>query len=355
VSFNTEHRDAMGQSPVVVFVHLGNTLPRYAKMNLQYFKKEFPNRIVWFISDSSDLLREIQTLGVNTYHFSLNTIDKDIYYKHLNHPARFREGFWFKTILRFNALANFQNDNNIPIIHLENDVWLSSDFPFDKFNLLAASIAYPLLNESQGIASVMYLKDSNASQKLIDLFREIVANDGTHTDMTLLGEVSRDKQINFEPLPTLPPENDTSPTHRLFSANFDLFNGCFDAAAYGVYFLGTDPRNSKGFSELYVRRIQHNLPTNIESINYVSHNATVEVQTANRSYNLFCIHNHSKNLQIWTEKREKFLGSRFENAKSSLDMSRKFYPKVFLSELSKYLFRRTIDFLKLFHLTSNRN
>jgi hypothetical protein len=339
----------------IVFVHLGKKLPRYAMENLHFTKKQFPEKSIWMVSDHSLVIERVRGIGVKTFLVPREMLEEEFYVSHLNHPSEFRNSFWIKTIARFHALANFQNENDTPIIHLENDVWLSSNFPFDKFNRLSASIAYPLLNESQGIASVMYLKDGKTSQTLIDLFREIVANDGTHTDMTLLGEVSRNKQINFEPLPTMPPENDTSPTHRLFSANFDLFNGCFDAAAYGVYFLGTDPRNSKGFSELYVRRDQHNLPTNIESIKYMSHNSTVVVQTSNRSYNLFCLHNHSKNLQIWSENREKCLGSRFENAKSSIDMSRKFYPKVFLSELSKYLFRRAIDILRLFRLTSNRN
>lgn len=336
----------------IVFVHLGQELPRYTIKNLHFTKKQFPEKSIWMVSDHNSVIEKASVVGVKTYLVSRETLDEEFYMNHLNQPIEFRDNFWIKTIMRFNALANFQNENNIPMIHIENDVWLSSNFPFDKFDFLSASIAYPLLNENQGIASVMYLRNRDASQKLVELFREIVANDGTHTDMTLLGEASRNKQIDFEALPTLLPEDDTSSTHRLFSANFDLFNGCFDAAAYGVYFLGTDPRNSKGFSKLYVRRDQHNLPNRIESIRYFSHNSTVVVHTPNELYNLFCLHNHSKNLQIWGENREKFLESRFRNAENSLNVTRKFYPKIFLSELSKYLLRRIFKVFKFLHSTS---
>jgi hypothetical protein len=143
----------------------------------------------------------------------------------------------------------------------------------------------------------------------------------------------------------LPPNQIKEIGETTFSENFEIFNGCFDAAAYGVYYLGTDPRNARGVSHLYTLRKEHKLPFGISDIIYIAESSSIRVTALEFEYSLFCLHNHSKNAKIWGHNRESYLNSHLKVRQKGDSKTRKVYFLILLSGVPKYLSRRFQKYL----------
>ena len=326
--------------PLLVFVHLGERIPKYALENFNSIKNEFADISLWVITDSHRISRKLQKRGLQTFYVDKRQINEEFYDKNLSHSKEFRGKFWYRTIQRFDALASFQEVHKKPVIHLENDIWIAKDFPFKKFDELKGSIAFPLLNKSEGVASVLFLRSEESSKQLVQLVHQLVKKDSSNTDMSILGQIAILGLMNFSGLPTLPPNQIKEGGETTFSANFEIFNGCFDAAAYGVYYLGTDPRNARGVSHLHTLRNEHNLPFGISDIIYIAETSSIRVTALEFEYSLFCLHNHSKNVKIWGHYREHYLNSHLKAKKEGCSKTRKIYFLSLLYGISKYVSRR---------------
>ena len=184
------------------------------------------------------------------------------------------------------------------------------------------------------------IADSMASYSLVQLVHQLVKKDSSNTDMSILGQIAILGLMNFSGLPTLPPNQIKEGGETTFSANFEIFNGCFDAAAYGVYYLGTDPRNARGVSHLHTLRNEHNLPFGISDIIYIAETSSIRVTALEFEYSLFCLHNHSKNVKIWGHYREHYLNSHLKAKKEGCSKTRKIYFLILLYGISKYVSRR---------------
>jgi hypothetical protein len=333
------------ESPLLVFVHLGERIPKYTLANFNYIKSKFNDISLWVITDSLRISRKLQKNGLQTFYVDNRQINEEFYDENLSHSKEFRGKFWYRTIQRFDAIAVFQQVHKNPIIHLENDIWIAKDFPFKKFDELKGSIAFPLLNESEGVASVLFLRSEESSKQLVQLVHQLVQRDSTNTDMSILGQIANLGLMNFSSLPTLPPNQIKEIREKVFSENFEIFNGCFDAAAYGVYYLGTDPRNARGVSHLYTWRKEHNLPFGISDVIYIAESSSIRITALEFEYSLFCLHNHSKNAKIWGHKRDRYLNSHLKVKQRGDSKTRKVYFLILLSGVPKYLSRRFQKYL----------
>jgi hypothetical protein len=162
--------------------------------------------------------------------------------------------------------------------------------------------------------------------------------------MTILGKVANELLIPYVSLPTIRSSEDfiQSVETEKFFKNFNYFGGCFDALAYGMFLLGSDPRNRRGLSELFKKRPEQVMPRNVSSIRSNDKGTAIEVQLeSGTSYKLFCLHNHSKNLKVWSTSRHEFINRRSRMLGNGKNQTHVFYPVVFLRLLLSKV-KRTI-------------
>lgn len=332
----------------IVFVYLGDKLPSYLLKNLEYTKKSFPQHNIYFIGDSSATIKRVSQLEISTFLARKLEIIENETYGILNHSMDFRSGFWFKTLSRFFALAEFQRILGEPIFQIEGDVWLATNFPFEKFLGIEAEIAFPMQNANQGAASILWIKDSYSSEKLASIARTTAKVDPGVTDMTLLALIARNNLMSYEILPTIPdPSFQSSLTldHLKQSMNFQRFGGCFDALPYGMYILGTDPRNNRGISRIFHKQELDYFPNHLSRFMLSNDGNQIAVWNEDKSFALFCLHNHAKIEKLWGSRRERIalFNKRIKKFNSSREPWHKLHIRILLIVLIEAMRRRCLN------------
>ena len=299
-------------APIVVFVHLGNQLPRWLIPSILDFKKSHDGQVYVILNNksNSDSLRskKISTWIVDDKKITLpDTLEnKDLYY--------FRNGFWRESTRRFWALKEFQKDFRYPIIHFESDVKVFKNFPYNSFLQLDQPIAFPLSAPGYGVASVFYSREFHALDELLgnwgDSSSQKKLAEITHfvNDMTLLGSSVINYPYLVTNLPTVHPkcnciEHHKVITHYDLSANFKIFSGVFDGATLGQFLFGFDARNERGLRRLYKYREYHTIRPNKLRFEYNSSRESL-LMNCNEVQNteIFNLHIHSKDLRVFSDK-----------------------------------------------------
>jgi hypothetical protein len=332
---------------IIAIIYLGTNLPKYVLRNLQYLRDTFPEKEIVFISDSKKSLNKASIEGVDTW----LAPHAEIYWKDLKeklqHPMSFRDGFWFKTLARIFVLDLFLNENpNVSCLQVEADVFLFKNFPFSAFEGFEADISFPMESSQMGIASLLFLKDSNTSKTLVNMAIEAIEHDGQITDMSLLGRVAHSTQLNFSPLPTLKRSfadalTGTTETELFCSEQLDS-PGVFDGITLGQYLLGVDPRNSRGFLILHKKQKTHAVKAEMLSFKY-ERKDELQISNNQEAVDIYNLHNHSKDLRLYDEKsRDRLLKKR---VKSAIHGERKeFRTSSFLEAIWKSVQRRVKEF-----------
>ena len=310
----------------VAFVYLGGKLPKYARNNLSMLVKEFPNLHIVLISDNlaNNIFEEIEFFLFDDSAMIAELVSRSS----LN--SDFRKGFWIHTLARFSALAAYMATKpKISLIHFELDVWIADSFPFHLFESLTVEAAYSLPAPLEGSAAVLYLRDSEAALKLSAIISDSIQRKPRSTDMTILREIHDDHLMDVKVLPISPSEDiDES----------DVFNGyLFDPSTWGMYFLGQDPRNSRGL-QIFHRQEKHHL-VHPGRYKVESDGRTIKVINHSRSFSLVNLHVHSKDLRIFSDKKQssreirRYLGRNVENEFSE------FRARIFIQQLGKKILK----------------
>jgi hypothetical protein len=226
--------------------------------NAVYLAETFPNHEILVITDSVSQGKRLDSHGIASWVCSDIRESWSKVSKSSSHSNKFRDDFWFKTIARFYAIYEyFALFPQIPILHVEADVWLSPNFPLHILESLEAKIAYPLKSSLEGIASTLYISEFSLLRSLITFSEESFVENPYSTDVTILGSFYRNFPDKFENLPTLPKgaeilrDSKNRELSNLLSANFDKYSGIFDASTLGIHYTGVDPRNNWGFRTLF--------------------------------------------------------------------------------------------------------
>lgn len=270
----------------VAFVYLGGQLPKYARLNLSSLVKRFPHLEFILISDN---LQNDKLNGIDFFYFDSSSTLNDLTSKS-SLDREFRQGFWIHTMSRFAALSAYMAENpRLPLIHFELDVWIAENFPFSIFESLDFEIAFSLPAASEGSAAVLYLRDYEAALKLSGIIRNSIYKTPTSTDMTILREIYDENLMSTKILP-ISPEEDTSDT--------DPFAGyLFDPSTWGMYFLGQDPRNSRGLQVFHREEKHHEVKPSKYDLE--SDGRTIRVLKGSVEFSLVNLHVHSKDLRIF--------------------------------------------------------
>lgn len=237
----------------VIFVHLNSRIPLYLKLNIEFFLKKFPDKKIVLIHNQATQKWSPKGLELYRYKGSTEILNLEML---LGHPKEFRGNFWFTSIARFDAIKEYIEKTGESIIHIESDVIVSTDFPFEKFGSQGSAITYPIVALNRGIASTLYIRDLASAKLLVGSALECVQANSNTTDMEILSyhEKVFNRQVtqlafastdekSFHTSPSLP-------NFRKLGKSLKHFGGVFDGNDIGVYLFGTDPRNRRGFSLL---------------------------------------------------------------------------------------------------------
>jgi hypothetical protein len=250
------------------------------------------------------------------------------------------------------AIAEFSQTYNQEILHIESDVIISHDFPFDDFRKIASWFSFPVVNNSMAIASCLYIKNIEAAQYLSQLTISMAKKNSYMTDMHVLGEISKQDSYFFQLLPTSPalksalPSASESHLENIYESTL-LFKGFYDGFDLGMYLFGNDPRNKRGFS--FVRKFDTRFYLNARELSFVI-NVDRDFPYIYDPFKKTCIpiftlHIHSKNLKIFNPA----IGPKIIK-KAIIDSKKgprtKFYPTIFISSLTKAAKRRLRRFFR---------
>lgn len=277
----------------IVFVYLGDKIPRYALNNIKLTQKTFPDNLVTVVVNSEELHSKLTKFGVSAFRLDLSEESKSINYSHFD--LTFRKSFWRYSSERLFALLEFQALNKLPrIFHLELDVLLLPSFPFER-TLTSPKIIWGAVSEDQDAAAMLYIPSLESGAWLLNELHSKYAS-GKYSDMTALRDISLDNPeiVSYFPLLFLNETQGESKDNREFVNDAFLDSDRFDAATLGMYLTGTDPRNNKALSTLYKVPNGHwGLPNSIK-YKFAGKNLHA-ILSEEKSYTIHNLHVHSKN------------------------------------------------------------
>lgn len=227
-------------------MHLNTKIPSYLKANLKQLRSKFPDRDVVLISN----VKQPRIAGISFRLYSESEFSKEINL-YLSHPKSFRSNFWHTSIARFTYLLTYQEEKQVPVLHVESDVILSHDFPFEKI-LANQSLTFPMLSKHRGVASVFFSPSSEELNLFVEFLVEEAKRDHGVTDMTAMRHYFNSHPERVSILPA-GPEDSAVYEPEIHSDIFEevidalkVYGGVFDGSDIGMYLFGTDPRNLLG-------------------------------------------------------------------------------------------------------------
>lgn len=269
----------------LVFVHLGTAKARHLRPNIRRARELFPEAPITLIYSEVAFIENYKNLGI-TLHRYHEVSEQTHALANMSHNSKFRNNFWRYSIERLYALEQWHSKNQSEkIIHIESDILLLPNFPFLEFNLID-TLGWCSFNESHDVASIIFSPNYAETRWLIDEFNRTLKLDPTLTDMTGLRHIKkmfpeRSLYLNSE-------------------GGRRILGGFLDAAPFGMWLCGRDPRNYSGVTRRFM-----NLPeSEIDPSQYVfsfDKKANLTVQRFGASpTKLFNLHVHSKQKSLFS-------------------------------------------------------
>jgi len=335
----------------IVFVHLQTPLPRHLTLNLERTARLFPKHTVWLITDQ--VSKRLKNSPYSIYEPVKGTSWAAIE-STLSHPKDFRGNFWFTSLARFLALGEFSEEHEGEILHVESDVVLSKDFPFEIFSSLSKSIYFPVVSEHQAIASTLYFRNSAGATALARFSVESALKLNATTDMLVLHGLLEERSDLCGVLPSGPP------VRQVFSSNlsdnlfqemaegYPKFGGVFDGWEYGAFLFGHDPRNGRGWSPIRTDYPEYYI--HVDQTRYVFDQVrefpNLVLEPEGLVFPLYSMHIHAKILGVFHFRNSSRTIRKYVS-KSHLPSRRIFSPIIFLKAIPPALERRSKRFWAL--------
>jgi len=91
----------------IVFIHLGNKIPKYLELNLARTKEMFPTIQVVLVSDYELNLKIADSIGVKFWQYTRKS-SIELVLEELGHDLNFRNGFWKFSMERLIVLCDYR-------------------------------------------------------------------------------------------------------------------------------------------------------------------------------------------------------------------------------------------------------
>jgi hypothetical protein len=308
--------------------------------NTAYLRRTFPERPLILILNDDDLILKAQKLGNKVFRYvpglEINEIFDNLS-KSFDHE--FRKGFWRYSLERLFAFTQFHENNPGPLLHLESDVLITADFPFEKFTMIE-NISWQSLNHEADVASLLYSPSGSKSIEFsLDLIKEL-RDKPLHTDMTVLAALRKNRPNTYFILPSgANPKRDVFNLYstediRRVTRLAEHFAGYFDPAALGMWNFGHDPRNHFGFSKRHVL-----MPESIIDPSKLAVSVTKPLQFRDQfGESVFSLHLHSKDVKLFSINQFRYL-KKYLKSGSLSSTQYIFYPSMFLLLVRDYASR----------------
>ena len=284
----------------LVYFYSGSKLPRYWRDSVRVTSRGWSGPIVMLTDFGvSRPPRNVEVIDFTEF-FDSRQFEEFRALSPMN--GDFRNGFWFKAVLRFFVFEQFMEKYKVnSFLHLELDV---PGFSLDKipFGLdkNGRGVFVPWLTDTHGIASFVYVNHLSGLRQILRGFSE---HSHLGHEMAMLGAILRDGRGVFG-LPTTGTlasivRGDQLPRNQVLPSR-DV--GVFDAAPIGHWILGNDPRNQPGrlvrnhFVFHYVDDSQQDLDS--LRIELSVSEDSVDLETVAGRFSLHCLHIHSKALYL---------------------------------------------------------
>lgn len=297
----------------IVFIHLNTPIPEYLVRNIQSHLERFPLHEITLISNSTSNFPRLTNLKTHLVRPDHQWSELDSLYLH---PKDFRGNFWLTSSARLFALDAFISEVNQECIHVESDVVLAKDFPFERLTNLDNGLAFPIMSNERGVGSVIYIRNQNSSKLLISTLISEARKNGAATEMIALKSVFDSNPNSVELLPIGPAihtayRNASSEMINVLTDASECLGGIIDGVEIGQYFFGTDPRNRRGRS---LRRqdiangfLRVGDCTLIFDDNRGFPNLIVSGDAGRKQYPVFALHLPSKEVGLFTLSRQRKL------------------------------------------------
>ena len=301
----------MTTPPSVVFVHLGKSPVEHLWLNLKRHLELFPNIPVSVIIDEKLHYKKIpKGVGIHLFKRSKDYFENDGF-RHID--QKFRRGFWRFSLERLFALEDFhQSLPDSSILHIESDVLLMPNFPWENLAQAKKPI-WNYYNNDRDVSALLYLPTIEDTQKFVLRIKSELISNPLHTDMSVLSALRKKHNQDYELFPSLSlsvPEL-YNPLNNLENVIFEQISnsknfpgGVFDAAPIGMWLTGHDPRNNYGHANLHDPSplISGDSVVEPSKVNYLldsSFNLKVKSEHADVAINVWCLHIHSKALELF--------------------------------------------------------
>lgn len=328
----------------IVFAHFGKRAPKHLILNIERCLTLFPYNPIILITNPACILPKMGGIEIHCYTPGEKWQQLD---QNLSHPKNFRENFWLTSLARFLALEDYLARFTGEIIHVESDVILAKDFPFSKFSNLAKPLAFPVISKTQGIASVLYIRDHQSARSLVTLTMEMASRDSQTTDMLILRKFYELHPEITQLLPIGPVGSNSYQefTDEKFLAEMNsavsIFGGCFDGLDIGYFIYGVDPRNDKG-----KKHLRKSLPDNFlmipkTQISFSKARNFLDIGSLGNEclIPLYSLHIHSKNPSL-IRNSEPAKSLRRGASEYLSPQTYKFIPKIFIQATGNAIARR---------------
>ncbi len=281
--------------PIAVFIHLGPKLPEHLLFNLRRHTDLFPEIETVLILD-----HQVKTLlpeKVTIYYFKESVADSELFARMQEHSHfNFRSGFWKYTFLRLFALGQFHKlQPHRGLLHIESDVILMPNFPWEKFDEIKV-VSWMRVNNFNDVAALIYTPNATETEFFVEAIRFYAAENPTTTDMFSMSQYSSEHNDRHIYLPSITSERirsgvDLDPAHVIL---LELFGGYFDPLALGLWYFGQDPKNTFGRTMRYIDQTHHDYfaPT----AQLVFENEQLLDASGTK---VFALHVHSKDLSLF--------------------------------------------------------
>lgn len=296
----------------LVLVHLGDSSPSHLESNLSYLNWRFPILKPVLIIDSPKLAESLEktSLNVELYLYCRDSTNFD--WSRIGSDLRFRNGFWRYSTERIFALAEWHEANSgSRLIHIESDILLLPNFPFDEIATLE-KMQWQTVSQDHDVAAVLYSPSSTQTTWLCQAMTEFLEKDPGLNDMTLLSQIRRNNPGSVGTLPSWSDEwgqpklSDVHEVRRLMKPVNSETPGVIDGSTIGVWLTGQDLRNNQG--RLIVHRDFPNSETDTSLLDFqINSEMLFGSRNGGNLVPIYCLHIHSKNVALFRDRKDKVL------------------------------------------------